>query len=79
MVTLAISIIMALVIIYKTDSTLPWWVSELAMMTSASYDTDSRWGFLISIILAAGSILFFGTLYAMTGLGFIIQPFIQAS
>ncbi|KIM40535.1 hypothetical protein M413DRAFT_72764 [Hebeloma cylindrosporum] len=58
-VTLAVSITMALVIIYKTDSTLPWW------------------GFLISIILATVSILFFGTLYAMTGLSFIIQPFIQ--
>jgi len=57
--TLLASIIMALVIIYKTDSTLPWW------------------GFLISIILATISILFFGALYAITGLGFIIQPFIQ--
>ncbi|TFK40185.1 OPT oligopeptide transporter protein-domain-containing protein [Crucibulum laeve] len=58
-VTLAISIVMALVIIYKTDSTLPWW------------------GFLISILLATISILFFGTLYAITGLSFIIQPFVQ--
>ncbi|KAF8959502.1 OPT oligopeptide transporter protein-domain-containing protein [Flammula alnicola] len=57
---LGASIIMALVIIYKTDSTLPWW------------------GFLISVILATISILFFGTLYAITGLQFIIQPFIQA-
>ncbi|KDR78980.1 hypothetical protein GALMADRAFT_224231 [Galerina marginata CBS 339.88] len=59
LVTLAISIIMSLVIIYKTDSTLPWW------------------GFLVSVILATISILFFGTLYAITGLQFIIQPFIQ--
>ncbi|KAH9481332.1 Oligopeptide transporter 5 [Psilocybe cubensis] len=59
LVTLIISIIMGLVIIYKTNSTLPWW------------------GFLISIILATLSILFFGTLYAITGLQFIIQPFIQ--
>ncbi|KAF8150696.1 OPT oligopeptide transporter protein-domain-containing protein [Crassisporium funariophilum] len=58
-VTLIISIIIALVIIYKTDSTLPWW------------------GFLIAVLLATVSILFFGTLYAITGLGFIIQPFIQ--
>jgi OPT family small oligopeptide transporter len=58
-VTLIISIVVALVIIYKTDSTLPWW------------------GFLISILLATLSILFFGTLYAITGLQFIIQPFIQ--
>ncbi|KJA26235.1 hypothetical protein HYPSUDRAFT_307929 [Hypholoma sublateritium FD-334 SS-4] len=58
-VCLAISVLMALVIIYKTDSTLPWW------------------GFLISVILAVISILFFGVLYAMTGLGLIIQPFIQ--
>ncbi|KAF9000667.1 OPT oligopeptide transporter protein-domain-containing protein [Cyathus striatus] len=58
-VTLVISIIMALVIIYKTDSTLPWW------------------GFLISILLATLSILFFGALYAITGLAFIIQPFVQ--
>ncbi|KAF8896110.1 OPT oligopeptide transporter protein-domain-containing protein [Infundibulicybe gibba] len=59
LVTLAISIIMALVIIYKTDSTLPWW------------------GFLIAVLLATISILFFGTLYAITGLAFIIQPFVQ--
>ncbi|KAF4613761.1 hypothetical protein D9613_007594 [Agrocybe pediades] len=59
LVTLLASIIMSLVIIYKTDSTLPWW------------------GFLVSIVLATISILFFGTLYAITGLQFIIQPFIQ--
>jgi OPT family small oligopeptide transporter len=57
--TLVISIITSLVLIYKTDSTLPWW------------------GFLISILLASISILFFGALYAITGLGFIIQPFVQ--
>ena len=31
------------------------------------------------MLLATISILFFGTLYAITGLQFIIQPFIQAS
>jgi len=58
-VTLAISIVISLVVIYKTDSTLPWW------------------GFLISCLLSTISILFFGSLYAITGLQFIIQPFIQ--
>ncbi|KAF7973862.1 hypothetical protein HWV62_14070 [Athelia sp. TMB] len=58
-ITLVISVIIALVVIYKTDSTLPWW------------------GFLIACILAFISILIFGALYAITGLGFIIQPFIQ--
>jgi OPT family oligopeptide transporter len=57
--TLIISIIISLVIIYKTDSTLPWW------------------GLLISLLLATISIVFFGALYAITGLGFIIQPFVQ--
>jgi OPT family small oligopeptide transporter len=57
--TLIVSVIMSFVLIYKTDSTLPWW------------------GFLISLLLATISILFFGALYAITGLGFIIQPFIQ--
>ena len=38
-----------------------------------------RWGFLISLLLAVVSILFFGALYAITGLGFIIQPFIQVN
>jgi len=57
--TLLVSVIMALVIIYKTDSTLPWW------------------GFLISLLLGTVSTLFFGALYAITGLTFIIQPFIQ--
>ncbi|KAJ7707539.1 OPT oligopeptide transporter protein-domain-containing protein [Mycena rosella] len=58
-VTLIISIIVSLVIIYKTDSTLPWW------------------GLFISLILATISIVFFGSLYAITGLQFIIQPFVQ--
>jgi len=57
--TLLISIVMGLVIIYKTGSTLPWW------------------GFAIALLLAVVSITFFGTLYAITGLSFIIQPFIQ--
>ncbi|KAG6916052.1 hypothetical protein DXG01_008625 [Tephrocybe rancida] len=56
---LAASILMALVIIYKTDSTLPWW------------------GFIVAILLATVSIIFFGSLYAITGLQFIIQPFVQ--
>ncbi|OJA15684.1 hypothetical protein AZE42_13188, partial [Rhizopogon vesiculosus] len=54
-----VSFIVALVVIYKSDSTLPWW------------------GFIISLLLATISILFFGALFAITGLGFIIQPFIQ--
>ncbi|KAJ7592901.1 OPT oligopeptide transporter protein-domain-containing protein [Mycena floridula] len=58
-VCLIASILMSMVIMYKTDSTLPWW------------------GFLIALMLATISILFFGTLYAITGLGFIIQPFVQ--
>ncbi|KAN0091066.1 OPT oligopeptide transporter domain containing protein [Tylopilus felleus] len=57
--TFLLSFIVALVVIYKTDSTLPWW------------------GFVIAILLATLSILFFGALYAITGLGFIIQPFVQ--
>ncbi|OJA13459.1 hypothetical protein AZE42_13643 [Rhizopogon vesiculosus] len=54
-----LSFIVALVVIYKSDSTLPWW------------------GFIISLLLATISILFFGALFAITGLGFIIQPFVQ--
>lgn len=45
-----------MVLIYKSDSTLPWW------------------GFIISLLLAFVSVLFFGALYAITGLSFIIQP-----
>lgn len=56
---LVCAVITALAIIYKTDSTLPWW------------------GFIISCLLAVISILFFGSLFAMTGLSFIIQPFVQ--
>ncbi|KAH8985991.1 OPT oligopeptide transporter protein-domain-containing protein [Lactarius hatsudake] len=56
---LASAFVTAMVIIYKTDSTLPWW------------------GFIIACLLATLSILFFGSLYAMTGLTLIIQPFIQ--
>ncbi|KAI0317705.1 OPT oligopeptide transporter protein-domain-containing protein [Amylostereum chailletii] len=58
-IVLLASIVTALVLIYKTNSTLPWW------------------GFLIACLLATISILFFGSLYAMTGLQFIIQPFVQ--
>ncbi|KAI5116279.1 hypothetical protein M0805_005888 [Coniferiporia weirii] len=57
--TLVLSAIVALVVIYKANSTLPWW------------------GFLISLALGSLSILFFGALYAITGLQFIIQPFVQ--
>lgn len=54
-----VAFVISLVVIYKTNSTLPWW------------------GFIISLLLATISILFFGALYAITGLSFIIQPFIQ--
>ncbi len=57
--TLVLSSLTALVVIYKTNSTLPWW------------------GFAVSLALATISILFFGALYAITGLSFIIQPFVQ--
>lgn len=57
--TLIISTIISLVIIYKVDSTLPWW------------------GFFVSIILAAISIIFLGSLYAITGYQFSIQPCVQ--
>ncbi|KAI9442444.1 OPT oligopeptide transporter protein-domain-containing protein [Lactarius indigo] len=56
---LAAAFVTAMVIIYKTDSTLPWW------------------GFIVACLLTTISILFFGSLYAMTGLTLIIQPFIQ--
>ncbi|KAF8271274.1 OPT oligopeptide transporter [Lactarius quietus] len=56
---LVAAFITAMVIIYKTNSTLPWW------------------GFVIACMLAALSILFFGSLYAITGLALIIQPFVQ--
>lgn len=59
LVTLFISIIVSLVIIYKIDSTLPWW------------------GLFLALILATISVVFFGSLYAMTGLQFVIQPFVQ--
>ncbi|KAG2062938.1 OPT oligopeptide transporter [Suillus decipiens] len=58
-VVFLLAFIVALVVIYKTNSTLPWW------------------GFIISLLLATISILFFGALAAITGLSFIIQPFIQ--
>ncbi|KZO97758.1 OPT superfamily oligopeptide transporter [Calocera viscosa TUFC12733] len=59
LVTWVLSAVVALVVIYEANSTLPWW------------------GFIVSMILAWISILFFGALYAITGLGFIIQPFVQ--
>ncbi|KAG1802883.1 OPT oligopeptide transporter protein-domain-containing protein [Suillus plorans] len=58
-VVFLVSFIVSLVVIYKSNSTLPWW------------------GFVISLMLATISILFFGALGAITGFGLIIQPFIQ--
>jgi OPT family small oligopeptide transporter len=58
-VVFLLAFVIALVVLYKTNSTLPWW------------------GFLISLLLATISILFFGALSAITGFGFIIQPFVQ--
>jgi hypothetical protein len=37
----------------------------------------NRWGFIIACSLGVISILFFGSLFAMTGLAFIIQPYVQ--
>ncbi|KAF9246166.1 OPT oligopeptide transporter protein-domain-containing protein [Melanogaster broomeanus] len=54
-----VSFVVALIVIYKSNSTLPWW------------------GFIIAIALAALSILFFGALYAITGIGLSIQTFVQ--
>ncbi|EIW82938.1 OPT oligopeptide transporter [Coniophora puteana RWD-64-598 SS2] len=58
-VTLICSVVISLVVIYETNSTLPWW------------------SYVVSVLLATISILFFGALYAITGLQFIIQPFVQ--
>ncbi|KAH9986323.1 OPT oligopeptide transporter protein-domain-containing protein [Russula compacta] len=39
--------------------------------------TLTWWGFYIAVILAAISLLFHGALSAMTGITFIVQPFVQ--
>jgi len=36
-----------------------------------------RWGLIIALMLATVSILFMGAFYAITGISFIIQPFLQ--
>ena len=84
-VVLIASIITALVLIYKTDSTLPWYVHHVdgplsppyCPMLILSYLVYFRWGFIIACLLSVISILFFGSLYAITGLQFIIQPFVS--
>ncbi|OJA09004.1 hypothetical protein AZE42_11541 [Rhizopogon vesiculosus] len=53
------SFTIALVILYNTNSTLPWW------------------GFIVSLLLATISILFFGAIYAITGIQILIQTFVQ--
>ncbi|KAI0001375.1 OPT oligopeptide transporter protein-domain-containing protein [Russula compacta] len=58
-VILVFAFVTALGLIYRADSTLPWW------------------GFIIACSLGVVSILFFGSLFAMTGLAFIIQPYVQ--
>ncbi|KAG1827141.1 OPT oligopeptide transporter protein-domain-containing protein [Suillus subaureus] len=55
LLTLVLSFTVGLVVIYKTDSTLPWW------------------GFVIAVLLAAVSILFFGALCAITGFKTLVQ------
>ena len=50
-----VSFVVALVVIYESDSTLPWW------------------GFVISVLLAIISIVFFGALFAITGIGLSIR------
>ncbi|KAG2157244.1 OPT oligopeptide transporter protein-domain-containing protein [Suillus clintonianus] len=57
--TFVLSFIVGLVVIYMTNSTLPWW------------------GFVIAVLLAAVSILFFGALYAITGIQLSIQTLVQ--
>lgn len=54
-----LSFVVGLVVIYKTNSTLPWW------------------GFTIAVLLAAVCILFFGALYAITGINLAIQTLVQ--
>ncbi|KAG2111688.1 OPT oligopeptide transporter protein-domain-containing protein [Suillus discolor] len=55
LLTFVLSFIVGLVVIYKTNSTLPWW------------------GFVIAVFLGAVSILFFGALAAITGIGLSIR------
>ena len=69
--------IAALVVIYKTDSTLPWCAKFLSVLRWKLIICVNRWGFLVALSLGALSILFFGALYAITGLSFSIQPFVQ--
>ncbi|KAG8217852.1 OPT oligopeptide transporter protein-domain-containing protein [Butyriboletus roseoflavus] len=57
--TFVVSFVVALVVIYNSDSTLPWW------------------GFVISVLLATVFIVFFGALYAITGINLSIQTFMQ--
>ncbi|KAG1829215.1 OPT oligopeptide transporter protein-domain-containing protein [Suillus subalutaceus] len=64
-VVFLLSFVVALVVLYKTDSTLPWLMSV------------EGGAFLISLLLATISILFFCALAAITGLMFAIQPFVQ--
>jgi OPT oligopeptide transporter protein len=69
---------MALVSIYKSNSTLPWFEQFFWTFVPAySSFPLSRWGLAISILLATLSILFLGALYGITGLAFTVQPFVQ--
>ena len=50
----------------------------MALTGDVTYAHDlRRWGFLISLLLATICILFLGVLYAITGLIFIIQPYVS--
>lgn len=75
------SCIVALVVIYKTDSTLPWYVSHphpfVRLALQYINHSQFRWGFLVALALGSFSVLFYGALYAITGLSLSIQPFVQ--
>ena len=77
-----LTIFFAVVINRMLDSTLPWCVykpRKNAIRVTLMFFSliGHRWGLIVAVLLATISILFFGAFSAMTGISFIVQPFLQ--
>lgn len=69
------------VFLQKGDTMLPWCVSSaikgIRLILTYFSLLRGRWGLTLSLFLAAAFILFFGALYAMTGIMFDTTPLFQ--
>jgi hypothetical protein len=63
--------------LYKSESTLPWFVLLLSLFFINLVNGRFRWGFFIACALSSICILFFGPQFGITGFNYDMQPVIQ--